>query len=544
MQKTPGLETFLRLARDFTLVPLSRQVMADLETPVAAYWKLRSAPASFLLESVEGGENWARYTLLGSDPQRIITATKARVRVVALNKTATGVEQTVESDVAVDPTSPGDRHGALGRVLDRYVHERVGPGFDEAGQLVAMPRFFGGLVGAVTYDAVRHIEKIPDRHKLPKDETPDLVFLETRQVLAWDNLKHRAQLVELIPTDGDEATLVARYGAAQRRLDDTEDRLMGPLTSLPTSPDPDPAEVYGAIDDKTYGQLVERAKEYIAAGDIIQVVLSRRFLQARRGLHPFLVYRALRAINPSPFMFYIELPDKTLVGASPELLVRQTPASADHPEATAEVRPIAGTRHRGATVAEDEALSDELRVDPKEVAEHVMLVDLGRNDLGRVARLGPPDASGRPAVSVDEVMVVERYSHVMHLVSHVSARLKPGTTPADTVAATFPAGTLSGAPKIRAMEIIDELEKSRRGFYGGAVGTVCVDGSTDLAIAIRTLVADDSTFAVQAGAGLVWDSVPESEAEETHKKARAVLSAIDHARKTFFRPRMPRPTSS
>jgi len=556
MQNTPGLETFLRLARDYTLVPLSRQVMADLETPVAAYWKLRSAPASFLLESVEGGETWARYTLLGSDPQRIITATKARVKVIVLTKTATGVEQTVESDVAVDPTNPGDRHGALGRVLDRYINERVGPGFDESGQLVAMPRFFGGLVGAVTYDAVRHIEKIPDRHKLPKDETPDLVFLETRQILAWDNLKHRAQLVELLPTDGDEATLRARYEAAQRRLDETEDRLMGPLDALPTSPDPDPAEVYGAIDDKTYRQLVERAKDYIAAGDIIQVVLSRRFLQARRGLHPFLVYRALRAINPSPFMFYIELPDKTLVGASPELLVRQTPASAEHyeakteattkatAEATAEVRPIAGTRHRGATVIEDEALADELRHDPKEVAEHVMLVDLGRNDLGRVARLGPPDAQGRPAVSVDEVMVVERYSHVMHLVSHVSARLKPGTTPADTVAATFPAGTLSGAPKIRAMEIIDELEKSRRGFYGGAVGTVCVDGSTDLAIAIRTLVADDSTFAVQAGAGLVWDSVPETEAEETHKKARAVLSAIDHARKTFFRPRMPRPTSS
>jgi len=255
-------------------------------------------------------------------------------------------------------------------------------------------------------------------------------------------------------------------------------------------------------------------------------VLSRRFLQAKRGLHPFLVYRTLRAINPSPFMFYLELPDKTLVGASPELLVRRSPEAT---RTRAEVRPIAGTRSRGATPAEDEALGTELAADPKEVAEHVMLVDLGRNDLGRIAKTG--------TVTVDDLMVIERYSHVMHLVSHVSADLRDNVTPSETLAATFPAGTLSGAPKIRAMEIIDELEKSRRGFYGGAVGTIGVDGTVDLAIAIRTLIADDSTFAVQAGAGVVWDSVPESEAEETHKKAKVVLTAIDLARKTFFRPR-------
>lgn len=532
--RSSGLSSFLRLAREHTLVPLSREVMADLETPVAAYWKLREGPASFLLESVEGGENWARYTLLGSAPRRIISATRSAIRVQTLAHEGQAAHT---EDHPVDPSAP---LGALGLVLDRYLSERVAPGLDESGTLVATPRFFGGLVGAVAYDAVRHVENIPDRHKPPKEDPVDLVFLETRYVLAWDNLKHRAQLVTLIPTHGDEAALTARYEAAQRLFDELEARLLSPLPPLPQSPDPDPTEVYGAIDDRTFGQLVERAKEYIAAGDIIQVVLSRRFLQARRGLHPFLVYRALRAINPSPFMFYIELPDKTLVGASPELLVRQTPPSTERPVATAEVRPIAGTRHRGATPAEDEALAEELRRDPKEVAEHVMLVDLGRNDLGRVARRGPPDEDGRPAVSVDEVMVVERYSHVMHLVSHVSARLADGTTPAATVAATFPAGTLSGAPKIRAMQIIDELERSRRGFYGGAVGTVCVDGALDLAIAIRTLIADDSTFAVQAGAGIVWDSVPESEAEETHKKARAVLAAIDHARKTFFRPRKSR----
>lgn len=531
--RAPQLEAFLRLARAHDFVPLSRVVMADLETPVAAFWKLKrglgSPPnaTSFLLESVEGGENWARYTLLGTDPQRLITATRDEVRVQDLASAQTEV-------IAIDKTS---RFASLGHVLDRYVGKSTSTGLDETGSQVTLPRFYGGLVGAISYDAVRHVEDIPDRHRPAKVQPADLVFLETRQVLVWDNLKHRAQVVELIPTGPglDDATLIARHQAAIERMDETEDRLAGPLPDLPQSPDPDPSEVYGAVDDTTFGQLVTRAREYIAAGDIIQVVLSRRFLQARRGLHPFLVYRALRAINPSPFMFYIELPDKTLVGASPELLVRRTPAHTDHP-ALAEVRPIAGTRHRGSTPEEDEALARELAADPKEVAEHVMLVDLGRNDLGRVARLGPPDAHG-PAVSVDEVMVIERYSHVMHLVSHVSARLREDATPAETVAATFPAGTLSGAPKIRAMQIIDELEKSRRGFYGGAVGTVGVDGTVDLAIAIRTLVADDSTFAVQAGAGIVWDSSPESEASETHKKARAVLSAIDHARKTFFQPR-------
>jgi anthranilate synthase component 1 len=510
-----GLDSFLRLAREFTLVPLSRQVMADLETPVAAFWKLRQGQASFLLESVEGGENWARYTLLGTSPARIITATGSSIRIQ-------GGEQTEEI-----PVSPDDRFGTLGRVLDRYVHERVAPGLDEAGRTVALPRFHGGLVGAVSYDAVRQIERIPDRHKPPQNEAAELVFLETRQVLAWDNLKHRAQLVELIPTAGaDEAELIRRYEAAVLSMDQAEARLEGPLPPLPSSADPAPAEVYGAIDDRNFGQLVEKAREYIAAGDIIQVVLSRRFLQARRGLHPFLVYRTLRALNPSPYMFYLELPDRTLVGASPELLVRRslTPSGA-----RGEVRPIAGTRSRGQTTAEDEALATELRADPKEVAEHVMLVDLGRNDLGRIAEVG--------SVEVDELMVIERYSHVMHLVSHVSGTLRPDVTPAETLAATFPAGTLSGAPKIRAMEIIDELEKSRRGFYGGAVGTIGVDGTVDLAIAIRTLIADDSTFAVQAGAGVVWDSIPEAEAEETHKKARVVLTAIDLARKNFFRPR-------
>ncbi|MFO0748603.1 MAG: anthranilate synthase component I family protein [Myxococcota bacterium] len=515
-----GLESFRRLAADHRAIPVVREVMADLETPVAAFWKLRRGPWSFLLESVEGGEKQARYTLLGSEPRAFLTA---RGKTLTIKRTG----QPTEEIVARGPL------GALGALADRYQGLSVAPAVLaddfadrhlDGAPPIALPRFFGGLVGVVSYDAVRQIERIPDRHKLPSDETPELVFLETRLVLVWDNVQHRAMLVHLAQPDG-AADAERAWAEAVRDLDDAEARLAGPLPPLPPSPDPTPAEVYTAVDDKTYGALVERAREYIAAGDIIQVVLSRRFLQARRGLHPFLVYRTLRGLNPSPYMFYLELGDRTIVGASPELLVRRTAASGGKP-ATVEVRPIAGTRPRGKTSEEDLALEHELKADPKEVAEHVMLVDLGRNDVGRVAVPG--------SVRVYDRMVVERYSHVMHIVSGVSGTLRDEVTPAETLAATFPAGTLTGAPKIRAMEIIDELEKSRRGVYGGAVGTIGIGGDLDLAITIRTLVADDSTFAVQAGAGIVWDSVPEKESDETRNKAQAVLRAIDLARRAFY----------
>jgi len=510
MTSAPGLQAFTRLLREHTLVPVVREVMADLETPVAAFWKLRRGAASFLLESVEGGEKLARYTFIGSDPRAIFTVRGQRLRVEVPGE-------------AARETIPEGPHGALGAVLDRYRDERVSVGIDEQGREVPLPRFFGGLVGAVTYDAVRLVERLPDRHKSDKD-TPDLVFLETDLVLAWDNLKHRAMFVHLARLSGREPA--EAWAQIQRALDAAEARLEGPLPALPKSADPAPSEVYSAIDDKTFGAMVERARELIAAGDIIQVVLSRRFLQARRGLHPFLVYRALRALNPSPFMFYLELPDRTLVGASPELLVRRSTGDADAGDVV-EVRPIAGTRPRGQTPEEDQRLMEELRSDPKEIAEHVMLLDLGRNDVGRIAEPG--------SVAATDVMVFEKYSHVTHLVSHVRGTVKTGVSQAETLAATFPAGTLSGAPKIRAMQIIDELETSRRGFYGGAVGTIGVDGNMDLAIAIRTLVADDSTFAVQAGAGIVWDSVPQAEADESRNKARAVLTAIDQARRVFVR---------
>jgi len=518
-----GLEAFVSLAREHRLVPVVREVIADLETPVAAFWKLRRGTASFLLESVEGGEKFARYTFIGTEPHRILTANGANLR----------TEVPGHPELSDDTTCDGPL-GALGAVLDRYRGVSVAHGIDGNGREVALPRFYGGLVGAVAYDAVRSIEKIPDRHRGMSDRSlasggaahagsapPDLVFLETRQVLVWDNLKHRAMLVHLARIDdpGRAATLWLEVESA---LDAAEQRLAGSLPPLPVSPDAAPSEVYSAIDDKTYAAMVERAREFIAAGDIIQVVLSRRFLQARRGLHPFLVYRALRALNPSPFMFYLELGERTLVGASPELLVRRSEASR-----AVEVRPIAGTRPRGATPTEDARLMQELRNDPKEIAEHVMLLDLGRNDVGRVSEPG--------SVVIDDVMVFEKYSHVTHLVSHVRGTLRAGVGPAETLAATFPAGTLSGAPKIRAMQIIDALETSRRGFYGGAVGTIGVGGDMDLAIAIRTLIADDSTFAVQAGAGIVWDSIGQSEADESRSKASAVLTAIDQARRVFVR---------
>ncbi len=513
-----GRDRFRAYAAEHTHVPVTRDVLADLETPVAALWKVRRGGWSFLLESVEGGETQGRYTLLGTEPRAIHVARGRELRSFS-----------PEAPDAATVTRFDAPDGAVRAVLDRFVAARVSPDVGPAGEPLGLPRFFGGLVGAIAYDAVRAFERIPDRHATGKGTPrPDLVFMESGVVLVWDNVKHRATLIDVVPIpDGaDESTLDGLHAAAVARLDAMDERLRGPLPPLPTSPDPDPGEVYTAIDDRTFAQLVEKARTYIAAGDIIQVVISRRFLQARRGLHPFSVYRALRALNPSPYMFYLELGDRTLVGASPELLVRHTPASGDKP-AKVEVRPIAGTRPRGADADEDRALAEELLADPKEIAEHVMLVDLGRNDVGRVAAVG--------TVRVDAQMVVERYSHVMHLVSHVSGAARPDATPADIFAATFPAGTLSGAPKIRAMEIIDELESSRREFYGGAVGTVALDGSLDLAIAIRTLVADNATFAVQAGAGVVWDSVPESEAAETRAKATAVLRAMDIARKTFHR---------
>ncbi len=490
-----GRSAFCRLAATHTLIPVTREVLADLETPVSAFWKLRRGAWSFLLESVEGGERWARYTTMGTEPR-------------AIYRVLDGELEVTHADGRVEHLSSDD---PLRTITSRFEGEHV---FQDP----ALPRFIGGLVGAVPYDAVRSMERLPSVHA-PLDDVPELVFMETALVLVWDNLKHRAMLVYLarVPTPGDAD---AAWDEAQRALDAAEGRLRGPLPPLPVAARAADAttEVTASASDGAFSEAVEQAREFIAAGDIIQVVLSRRFSVPQADLHPFLVYRALRQLNPSPYMFFLEMGDTTLAGASPEVLVRATAG-------LVETRPIAGTRPRGRTPEQDAALADELLADPKERAEHVMLVDLGRNDIGRVAQVG--------TVEIADLMIIERYSHVMHLVSHVRGELRHQTPIAEVLRAVFPAGTLSGAPKVRAMQLVEELEGSRRGYYGGAVGMIGAGGDVDLCITIRTLVAHGDRFDVQAGAGIVYDSIPEREAEETRSKARAVLRAIELARERF-----------
>lgn len=491
-----GYAAFRRLAATHTLIPVTREVLSDLDTPVSAFWKLRRGRWSFLLESVEGGETWARYTFMGTEPRVVYTARGTRVTV---ERPGAEPEHVEVADPLAWVTAQTER--------ERFYRDP------------RLPRFVGGLVGGLSYDAVRWMERLPADNPVPEDAL-DLCFMATRLVLIHDNLKHSATLAYLaeVPTP-DHAE--AAWEAAQRALDETQARLEGPLPAMPTAPQLDtPIVATPSMTDAAYGEAVEVARDYISAGDIIQVVVSRRFSQPAAGLHPYLVYRTLRGLNPSPYMFYLEMDGTTLVGSSPEALVRVT-------DDKVETRPIAGTRPRGASPEEDAALAEELLADPKERAEHVMLVDLARNDVGRVAKIG--------TVSVPEQMIIERYSHVMHLVSHVVGERQRDKGPADIVNATFPAGTLSGAPKIRAMEIIEQLEPVRRGFYGGAVGTIGLEGNVDLCIGIRMLAANGDEFVVQAGAGIVFDSVPQREADETRSKAGAVLKAIDHARELFAR---------
>ena len=487
--------TFSELAKRYDAVPVAREVRGDLDlaTPLALFWKIKRGPWSFLLESVEGGERWARFTAMGTEPWLVFRASGDGLEIIH----AEGHTETVKT------SSP------LEEILRRFDPQRV---FHDP----ELPRFHAGLVGALAYDAVKGMERLPDRHAADGDP-PELVFMVPRIILVRDNLTHRATLIALAMTPSGSDAAQAWEGA-QRALDAAEARLAEPLPAMPRATLAEPREPSPSMSDTDFCEAVESARSYIEAGDAIQVVLSRRFRQEANGLHPFLVYRTLRGLNPSPYMLYLELDETTLVGASPEVLVRVT-------DGCVETRPIAGTRPRGATPAEDDALAAELLADPKERAEHVMLVDLGRNDLGRVCEVG--------TVAVTESMNIERYSHVMHIVSHVTGTLRAEAGPADVIRAVFPAGTLSGAPKIRAMEIIDELETSRRGFYGGAVGMLGTGGNLDLCITIRTLEARDGTFDVQAGAGIVFDSRAEAEANETRAKARSALRAVDEARERF-----------
>ncbi len=479
-------QEFLEYARQgYNRVPLVREALADLDTPLSVYLRLANAPYTYLFESVLGGERFGRYSFIGLP---------AHTRIVVR-----GHEVTVEDDGGVrlyspcaDPLAFIDDYRARFRVASR-------PG---------LPRFCGGLVGYFGYDTVRYIEKrLADTAKPDPIGTPDILLLLSEELVVVDNVLGKLYLV--VYADPTEAGSHAR---ALARLDALEARLRAPL-ELPPTPRLPAEEAVSGFGEAEFKQAVERAKRYIFDGDIMQVVLSQRMSQ-RFGASPLSLYRALRSLNPSPYLFHCDFGDFHVVGASPEILVR---LEGD----TVTVRPIAGTRPRGATREEDEALARELLADPKERAEHLMLMDLGRNDVGRVAEVG--------SVRVTENMVIERYSHVMHIVSNVEGRLKPGLDAMDVLRATFPAGTVSGAPKVRAMEIIDELEPVKRGVYAGAVGYLGFNGDMDLAIAIRTAVVKDGMLHVQAGAGIVADSVPENEWQETRNKARAVLRAAELA---------------
>ena len=502
---TPSRDEFVAAAGRGNLIPVYRELLADSDTPVSAYAALGAGEHSFLLESVVGGATWAAYSFVGVGPRAVVRWQDGVASVTWYDVDHDGPPRTAEW-ATPDPTA------ALAEVLGELRPVDV-PG---------LPRFWGGAVGWIAYDCVRAFEDLPARAR-PGLDLPPLYMVVTDTLLIFDNLRQTLKVVAT-PYVARPDRAEAAYDRACARIDAVIATLRAPRRPLPALEPPGPRgprDEDGArappasFTEADFCAAVERVKEYILAGDAFQVVLSQRFAEPAAGARPLDVYRALRVINPSPYMFHLEFPEARVTGASPETLVRLS-------DGRVEVRPIAGTRPRGATVAEDERLAAELLADPKERAEHLMLIDLGRNDVGRVAATG--------SVQVPEQMVIERYSHVMHLTSHVTGALAPGKTWLDVLRAAFPAGTLSGAPKIRAMEIIDELEPHQRGIYGGAVGYVSYTGNLDLAIAIRTLVSAGDTIYVQAGAGLVADSVPELEYRETVNKARAVLRAVEMAR--------------
>jgi anthranilate synthase component 1 len=479
----PKLEDARSLASEGNFCPLYCEVPADLETPVSAYLKVARGRYSFLLESVEGGERLARYSFIGTEPYRILRSGEG---------------------IGGDGTR-GDPLLAVENELSRFRPVTV-PG---------LPRFTGGAVGYLSYEVVRYFESRAPEAANDVLRMPESVFLFTDTLLVFDHLQHKIKVVSHFRLDGD---IDAAYRQAAWRIEELVGRLETPLGQLPyraAAGEPAGEAVSSNMTPEHHAAALRRAQEYIVAGDIIQVVLSQRF-QRRTSVHPFEVYRALRTINPSPYMFYLDLGEAQLVGTSPEMLVRVEDAKIDY-------HPIAGTRPRGSTTEEDAALERELVDDEKERAEHVMLLDLGRNDVGRVSDPG--------SVEVSQIMDVERYSHVMHLVSHVSGRLRKEMTPYDALRACFPAGTVSGAPKIRAMEIIAELESDRRGPYAGCVGYFDLSGNLDTAITIRTILMKDGVAHVQSGGGIVYDSDPVTEYRETESKAGALIRAIEQAEK-------------
>lgn len=474
----------------YNRVPLVRTVLADLDTPLSVYLKLADAPFTYLFESVQGGERWGRYSIIGLPARTVLTV---RGHAVQISRDGQVIEQ-LQAD---DPLAFVDAYQKRFRVAD----------------VPGLPRFTGGLVGFFAYDCVRYIEKrLAGRQVADPINAPDIQLMLSEDVVVFDNLKGELFLITHIDPNDAQAAI-----EAEQRLDQLVQRLRESLdtsamhaTVKKTVRETDFVSSYG---QEAFKADVLKIKEYVLSGDIMQVVPSQR-MTAAFDASPMLLYRALRHLNPSPYMYYMQTDELTIVGSSPEILARME-------EGKVTVRPIAGTRKRGATAEQDEQLKQELLADPKEIAEHLMLIDLGRNDVGRVSQTGK--------VRVTEKMVVERYSHVMHIVSNVEGELRPEQTAMDVLRATLPAGTLSGAPKVRAMEIIDELEPVKRGIYGGAIGYLGWNGNMDTAIAIRTAVIKDGQMHVQAGAGIVADSVPESEWQETLSKSRALIRAAEVA---------------
>jgi len=493
----PSLAEVQTLSASYSFIPVSMTLLADQETPIRLYQKIRTRD-SFLLESVEGGARWARFSFIGKNPFQIVEAKGNEISVRRRDGSTTRLE--------------GNPINFLRAETERY----------KSPKLPGLPRLSGGAVGFFGYNTLHYFEKLPP-HSQEALRVPDMRFLFVDEMIAFDHLKQEIRLIVNLHVEESDsaAAIAAKYAQVCERLEELANQVSSPAVSdqrIPVAVEkPRSLTVEANMTREQYEQMVVQAKEYIAAGDIFQVVLSQRF-SVKTEVDPFAVYRVLRTLNPSPYMFYLEYGDETVVGTSPELLVRVE-------DEKVEMRPIAGTRKRGATPQEDESLAADLLADEKERAEHYMLLDLGRNDVGRVSTYG--------SVKVEEALVIEHYSHVMHMVSHVTGELREGLHPFDALLSAFPAGTVSGSPKLRAMEIIAELETDARHLYAGAIGYISFDGSLDSCITIRTLVFQDGQAHVQAGAGIVADSVPAHEYQETRNKAAAMISALEKAEQLF-----------
>ena len=485
----PNKEEFIELSRKGNVIPVYREMLADFDTPISAFMKISEGKFLYLLESVEGGERLGRYSFLGSDPSLVIKSSKGRI--------------TVEKGGSVDSyVTEKDPIDEIRSIMDDFKFVSVS----------GLPRFCGGLVGYIGYDMVRFFEDIPDNN--PEEfDIPDMQFALTDTIIIFDHVDRKIKVVSNAVIDKDPASV---YEKACGRIDSIMEKLKSPAPEPEKRPiGPAPAGMESNFTQEEFCEVVKKAKEHISCGDIIQVVLSQR-LKRKTEADAFSIYRALRSINPSPYMYYLRFDQYQIIGSSPEILVRCE-------DGMVEVRPIAGTRRRGKDEKEDTLLEKELLSDPKEKAEHIMLVDLGRNDIGRVC-----DYS---SVKVRDIMCVEKYSHVMHIVSDVTGTLAADRDLYDLIRATFPAGTVTGAPKVKAMELIDEFENVRRGPYAGCVGYISFSGNMDMCITIRTVVMTGDTAHIQAGAGIVLDSDPVREYEETLNKAMAMIKAIEFAEK-------------